>query len=88
MALPRATGASRVPGPRVARTRTPETPAARPAPTPAARNLEDCDLAFAFPLPGYYRNCIILRRLAQDRLRHRQRCFGTLRASWRVKCLV
>lgn len=60
MALPRATGASRVPGPRVARTRTPETPAARPAPTPAARNLE-------------------------DRLRHRQRCFGTLRASWRVK---
>ncbi|CAE7938595.1 BTN1 [Symbiodinium sp. KB8] len=60
VALPRATGASRVPGPRVARTRTPETPAARPAPTPAARNLE-------------------------DRLRHRQRCFGTLRASWRVK---
>ena len=49
------------------------------------------DLAFAFPLRElHHHSCdfCVAFRLAQDRLRHRERCFGTLRASWRVKWLV
>ena len=57
MALPRATGAPRIPGPRVGRTRAPEAPAARPTPTPVARNLEDfCPI---WHLRSHYGNCII-----------------------------